>query len=260
MRVLALSDPHLAHATPGKEMDRFGEHWVRHPERIAAAWRETVREQDVVLVPGDISWAMRLEQARPDLEFLAALPGTKILLKGNHDYWWQSVGKVRAVLPERMFALQADALRVGDVAFAGTRLWDVPEVRFGDLIDWQPNADGSISAERTLDDEEQSRKVFRRELGRLRRALAQLDRGPPTRDAPCKIVLTHYPPCGPDLEPTEVTELFESHDLRHSVFGHLHAVRRDRVPAPFGEKRGIGYHLTSCDYVDFRPVLIEEVG
>src|SRR5882672_9439245 len=102
MRVFALSDPHLSFGTPGKTMDRFGPQWVDHPAKIERAWRERVGERDLVLVPGDISWAMGLEQARPDLEFLARLPGIKILGKGNHDYWWSSISKLRHALPPGM--------------------------------------------------------------------------------------------------------------------------------------------------------------
>ena len=258
MKIFALSDPHLALATPGKEMDRFGEQWVNHPQKIAAAWRECVGAQDLVLVPGDISWAMRLPEARADLEFLGSLPGRKVLVKGNHDYWWASHAKVKGVLPPGIDALQADALQVGEVLLAGTRLWDLPDTRFGPIIDWQPTDGAKISPEDEGPDTELSRKIFRREVSRLTRAL----QGLAALKAPeglLRIALTHYPPVGPDLAANEITELFETHRIRHAVFGHLHAVRQDLNPPPFGERAGVRYHLASCDYLEFRPRFIDEV-
>jgi len=255
MKVFALSDPHLSFGTPGKTMDRFGPHWVGHPRRIEEAWRERVGAEDVVLVTGDVSWAMTLEQALPDLDFLGRLPGTKVLVKGNHDYWWSTISKVRRAAPPSMRALQGDALRIGDVAIGGTRLWDVPGVSFRDWIDWRPGADGAISAERTLADEEESRRIFEREIGRLERALAAMEEA--AEGGALRIAATHYPPCGADLSPTRATELLERHGVRHSVFGHLHSVRRDREP-PFGTRGGIRYTLAACDWIDFAPLPIAE--
>jgi hypothetical protein len=257
MRVFALSDPHLSLATPGKEMDRFGAHWRRHAEQIETHWRNSVRADDLVLVPGDISWAMRLEQALADLEFLARLPGEKVLLKGNHDYWWGPISKLRSVLPASLTAIQGDAVRRGDVAIAGTRLWDDPDLSFSDLIDWDPS--GPTISPPDEAGAQQTAKIFHRELGRLERALDQLERDAAIRAAPLKIVITHYPPIGPELEPSEASRRIAGHAVEHVVFGHLHAVKRDLDPAPFGERDGITYHLTSCDYLAFRPRLIAEI-
>ena len=109
MRVFAIGDLHL----PGgddKPMNIFGDRWTGHFDKISANWRETADEDDVILIPGDISWAMQLENALPDLEAIGALPGKKILLRGNHDYWWSTVTRVRESLPEKMYALQNDAV------------------------------------------------------------------------------------------------------------------------------------------------------
>lgn len=251
MRVFALSDPHLALATAGKTMDRFGPQWVDHPTTMARAWDASVGPEDLVLVPGDISWAGDLAGAAADLAWLAERPGTKILLKGNHEHWWHAISKVRAALPEGMHALQGDAVRIGDVALCGTRLWDVPDVSYHDLIVWQGEP---ISAELTDEDAAASLKVYRRELGRLDRALDALD-----GTAPVRIVMLHYPPVGPGCEPNELSERFESAAVQHVVFGHLHSLdpaTRDRIG---GEARGVHYHLASCDFVDFAPTLVCEV-
>jgi|SoiMethySBSTD1v2_1073268.scaffolds.fasta_scaffold517208_3 predicted phosphohydrolase len=236
-------------------MDRFGAQWVGHPQKIEKAWRERVGERDLVLVPGDVSWAMTLEQARADLEFLGGLPGTKVLLKGNHDYWWSTISKVRAAAPSSVKLLQGDALRVGNVAIGGARLWDAPGLSFHDWIDWTPAPGGAISAERSIDDAAESRKIWERELGRLERSLAEMERLA-GGDA-LRIAATHYPPCGPALEPSPASERIARSGARHAVFGHLHSVRRDRG-MPFGEKDGVRYVLAACDWIDFAPILVAE--
>jgi predicted phosphohydrolase len=260
MKVFALSDPHLSFGTPGKEMDRFGPQWVGHPRKIESAWRERVGDGDLVLVPGDISWAMGLEKARPDLEFLGRLPGTKVLGKGNHDYWWSTITKVRQALPPKTFALQADAVRVGDVVVGGTRLWDIPGASFREWIDWKPEPGKPaemISAEPSAEQAAETARLWERELGRLERALAEIERL--ATGGALRIAAVHYPPCDPELRATAATRAFESSAIRHAVFGHLHSVRRDTPRAPFGERDGVRYHLASCDWIDFTPQLVAEV-
>ena len=123
--LFAIGDLHL----PGgddKPMNVFGDHWDDHFERISEDWRARVGEDDTVLIPGDISWAMQLEHAIPDLHAIGELPGKKVILKGNHEYWWSSITKVRANLPAGMKALQYDALDIGEAVVCGTRLWNLP--------------------------------------------------------------------------------------------------------------------------------------
>ena len=266
MKIFALADPHLSLATPNKSQDKFGPQWVDHARAIEQRWQEKVGEDDLVLVAGDISWAMHLENGRADLDFLGGLPGTKVLIRGNHDYWWSSLSKVRRALAPRMHALQHDAIRIGPVAICGTRLWDVPGVSFRGLIDWAPAgakepAAGS-DADRRAQEVAESEKIYRREVERLRLALAALDEiAPPgTGDGGLRIVMTHYPPCDASLNSTEVTELLEQHLVDHVVFGHIHNLRRDLSPQPFGCKGSTCYHLTACDYLDFTPKLIATVG
>ncbi len=238
-------------------MDRFGPQWVRHADVIAEHWRSLVNDDDLVLVPGDISWAIKLEQALPDLEFLGSLPGQKLLLKGNHDYWWSSLSKVRRALPESLHAVQGDACQIGPWLLGGTRLWDDPDLQFGHIIAWQGD-ESAISAAQTLEDQEQSRRIFEREMGRLHKALEHLDRLAQQAPQAGRIVVTHYPPCGPALETSRATALFEEAGIHHVVFGHLHSLRTD-LPSPlFGTLQGTTYHLASCDYIGFRPILIAE--
>ena len=120
MKLFAIGDLHL----PGgddKPMDVFGQHWEGHFERISQDWRERVTDEDVVLIPGDISWAMQLENAKPDLMAINDLPGRKIIMKGNHDYWWNTLSQVKSALPQGMEALQHNAIDAGCCVVCGTR-------------------------------------------------------------------------------------------------------------------------------------------
>lgn len=125
MKLFAIGDLHLSHSS-NKPMSIFGPNWDNHAERIAAAWRERVSDEDAVLIPGDISWAMQLDEARLDIEYIAALPGKKVIMRGNHDYWWGSISKVRDMLPCCMYALQNDTVELGSVTIAGSRGWICP--------------------------------------------------------------------------------------------------------------------------------------
>lgn len=124
----SISDLHLSFARP-KPMDIFGSRWKDHPERIAAAWRVRVRPDDVVLLAGDTSWAMKLQDALVDLEWLATLPGRKIISRGNHDYWWSSerTNRVRRALPPGIDILEASAIDIGAAVVCATRGWNAPE-------------------------------------------------------------------------------------------------------------------------------------
>jgi predicted phosphohydrolase len=118
-RVFAISDLHLPGGSDNKSMDLFGARWQAHFHQIKEDWMSRVGDEDIVLIPGDISWAMRLEDAREDLDAIGSLPGIKVLIKGNHDYWWNSISRVRAALPARMYALQNDAVWPGFLRNSG---------------------------------------------------------------------------------------------------------------------------------------------
>ena len=133
MKIYAIGDLHL----PGgddKPMEVFGTHWEGHWQKIKQDWLEKVRYEDVVLIPGDISWAMQLEHAVEDLRAVGDLPGRKIILRGNHDYWWGSITRVREALPEGMYALQNDAIELDGVVFCGSRGWTIPQGEDGPSV------------------------------------------------------------------------------------------------------------------------------
>jgi predicted phosphohydrolase len=246
MTVWALSDPHLAFGVPSKTMEAFGPLWKDYPARIEGAWRERVSSEDLVLIPGDISWAMDLKEALVDLEWIHRLPGTKVILKGNHDYWWPSSSKLVQALPPSILFVHNNALLWNEVAIGGTRLWDSSEYRFDEIIHFQKNPLEKKSAPPAPEDTE---RIFERELERLRLSLSQLNPQAKTR-----IALTHYPPIGCDLKPSRAAAILEEFKIEVCIFGHLHSVRRG-VPL-FGEARGVRYLFTSCDYLDFIPLRV----
>ncbi|MDX2005120.1 MAG: metallophosphoesterase [Meiothermus sp.] len=230
MRVFAIADIHLSKAFP-KPMNIFGAGWDPHPEAVFEEWRAVVSDDDLVIVAGDISWAMRLREAMADLGDIAALPGTKVLLRGNHDYWWPSISKLRQALPPRMHALQHDSLMIGSLAIAGTRGWDCP---------------GGYGF--TEEDE----KIYRREIERLSLSLKSVQ----GHDYEHLILALHYPPFGWQGA-TGFTELIDQYKPTCVVYGHLHGANPELLPR---EWNGVPLHFVSADVVRFRPQLVLEVG
>jgi predicted phosphohydrolase len=229
--VFAIADPHLSARDP-KPMSVFGPAWEAHPDVFFERWHATVGPSDLVLVPGDISWAMRLEAAMDDLQAIAELPGRKVLLRGNHDYWWPSIGKLRAALPAGMHAVQNDAVRVDGVVVAGTRGWVCPGSHgFG----------------------EQDEKIYRRELERLKMSLSAAEalRTPSDR----VVVMTHFPPTNAQLEPSEMTAMIEAYAPDAYLFGHVHH-GADRV---ISSLPGVPVHFVAADALDFWPAFIFDV-
>ena len=227
MRLFAIGDLHLS-GGDNKPMDVFGPQWDRHFFHISEQWREKVGEEDLVLIPGDISWAMHLEEAREDLKAIAALPGRIILCKGNHDYWWNSISRVRAILPPGMQALQFSAVDVGPAVVCGTRGWIFP------------------TEDQPLD--EANRKIFMRETQRLRMALDEAHKQSAGRPI---VVMMHYPPLLDGEKVTAFTEVMEEYRVHTVVYGHLHG---QGIQSGFtGEYHGIRYWLVSCDSIDFSP-------
>ncbi len=224
MKIFAISDLHLSTST-NKPMDIFGGQWVNYMEKIRADWQEKVTDDDIVLIGGDISWAMSIEDAKKDIETLTDLKGKKVFIKGNHDYWWSGIGKVRDMLPENFFALQNDSIKFGNVVICGSRCWSVPGA---------PDFD------------EKDRKIYLRETERLK--LSLIDANKIREDGDKLIALIHYPPFNVYREDTLFTEIFENNKVDSVIYGHLHGknVRADKLVI----KNGIKYYLTSCDKVD----------
>ena len=224
MKIYAISDFHISTNTD-KPMDVFGASWVGYLDKIKADWEEKVSAEDIVLIAGDISWAMNIEDAKPDLEFFRNLKGKKVFIKGNHDYWWSGIGKVRDVMPENCFALQNDSMKFGDVVICGSRGWSVP---------------GSP------DFDEKDEKIYLRETERFRLSLKSAENLMEEGDK--LVAMIHYPPFNVKRENSAFTDLFEEFDVHSVIYGHLHGknVRADKIVV----KNGVKYYLTSCDMVD----------
>lgn len=233
--VWALSDLHLSFGTQNKSMEVFGPLWSNYTEKIKENWTSVVGPEDLVLIAGDISWAMNKEEVMPDLEWIDRLPGTKLMIKGNHDYWWPSSSKLAEMLPPSIHFIHNNAFHWNNISFAGSRLWDTSEYSF--------------PKEGRLEAKEVDEKIFQRELVRLETSLKALD-----QTARLRIALTHYPPIGYQLQPSKASELLERYNVTICVFGHLHALEEGKPL--FGSRGPIRYILTACDYLKFHPLRI----
>ncbi len=221
MKVFAISDLHLS-TNCKKPMDVFGKSWINYFELICADWKEKVSQDDLVLLPGDFSWAMRMEDALADFDLVAKLPGKKVILRGNHDYWWNTLSQVRSSIPQGFYALQNDCLRFDDVLICGTRGWVCPD---GD----------NLSAE--------DKKIYLRENERLKLSLISMQKQRCPSDK--VIAIMHYPPFNGRYEDSDFIKQFVQADVPTVVYGHLHG--KDCRANLHMKKFGIDFYLTSCD-------------
>jgi len=233
MRWFALADLHLS-LSGDKPMDVFGPLWHDHAVRMATAWDARVGEEDVVLLPGDLSWARTLAEAADDLAWIHARPGRKVLGRGNHDAWWgKPVGKVRAALPPSCALLHHEALQIDGRVLVGARGWTSPD---------DPMAKPGDDA------------VFARELARLRLSVADADR----RLDPVlpRTAMVHFPPWLRGRPPSAVVEVLQEARVTTCVYGHLHG--EDHAVALTGTHAGIAFHFVAADAVEFAPVPIHK--
>ncbi|KAB3530457.1 metallophosphoesterase [Alkaliphilus serpentinus] len=224
MALYAIADLHLSGSSQ-KPMDIFGSHWFLHHEKIKENWLAHVTDEDTVLIAGDISWSMKLNEAIVDLDWINNLPGRKILIRGNHDYWWSSISKLNS-LYEEMHFLQNNFYTYQDYGICGSRGWICPnDYKF------------------TKDDE----KIYLREINRLKFSLEAARKHHHQK----LIVMLHYPPTNDLHEASLFTRLFEEYEVEKVIYGHLHGEE-----SYHGGLKGIvnhvEYHLVSCDYLDFK--------
>lgn len=223
MSLFVIADLHLS-LNGEKPMDVF-RGWHNYVERLEDNWRRVVQEGDTVMIAGDISWAMKLEDAVQDFQFLHSLPGEKILLKGNHDYWWSTVSKMSAFFAEKGFTtfdfLHNNCHFYGEHALCGTRGWFFEE-------DQKPH----------------NAKVLSREVGRLETSLKAAG-GKPIW------CFLHYPPLYQGYQCREILEMLEKYSVEQCCYGHLHGpVIRRRIE---GERGNTAFSLISADYLGFVP-------
>ena len=231
MNIYAISDLHMSIANP-KPMDIFGAKWANYLDNIKQDWLEKVQSEDIVLISGDISWAMTTADALKDFEYFKDLPGKKVFIRGNHDYWWKSITRLREQVPEKCYLLQNDAIKFGNVVICGSRAWLTPG-----------------SPDFTKADE----KIYLRELERLKMAFFRANE---LREENDKLLcMVHFPPFNVKRDDNEITALINNNAVNAVIYGHLHGKesRTDKLLI----KNGIPYYLTSCDLVNNKLVKIE---
>lgn len=244
MRLFAIGDTHLP-STRNKDMHRFG--WTDHPLPLQRAWDEKVGKDDVIIVAGDISWASRPHEVQEDLAWLDARPGRKVLLRGNHDYWWgDSASKLRKLFepfPTLEAFLHNCAVEIGPWLIAGTRLWTAPEA--------PPMPGGEMG------DEPANNAYVERETRRLQLSIDDaLAKEKQAKTPLTRIVAVHFPPLYANGAETAFSKTLEAFCPKKCVYGHLHG---PGIPAGFvGEHGGVDYVLASCDAAGFSPVLLDE--
>ncbi len=229
MSIYAIADLHLSFGVD-KPMDVF-KGWDNYVERIEKNWKKLVSENDTVIIPGDISWGINYKEALPDLEWINSMPGKKILIKGNHDLWWDTMSKNERVKAENSLDsiefLFNNAVEVENIAVCGTRSW---------FFDAEKSAD---------------KKVLLREVGRLERSIeSALETGKEP------VVFLHYPPITIEEECEEITATLKKYNIKRCYYGHMHS-GHIKV-ALNGENAGIKYKLISADALSFCPYLIEK--
>jgi hypothetical protein len=212
--------------------------------KIETDWRAHVTDDDIVLVPGDLSWAGTPADVEEDLAWLASLPGHKVFVKGNHDWWLpSSKKKARDLLPESVSMIQNDAIVISGIVFFGSRLWTIPGLDFPlDIVDDEEGAAPGY-------DPEKDARVLNREMERLKLSIAEADRLVAANDVHTRICLTHFPPTDFSGTQTPATDLLAKSGTDLCVFGHVHGF------ADHGQGitvNGVRYFLTSCDYLGFK--------
>ncbi len=228
MKVFAIGDLHLS-LSGEKPMDVFGPEWESHAELLERNWRGCVGADDLVLLCGDLSWAMSLEEARPALDFINSLPGVKYFIRGNHDYWCTRPGRVRESLGPSMHLVRFDADVYRGVGICGVRGWLMP---------------GHPEYEPERDD-----RHWRRARLRLQLSLDALQ----ALDWDVAAAMFHYPPCDAEHS-TDLCRMIARGGVRHCVYGHLHG--EDARGAFEGERDGVRIRCVSADHVGFCPLLL----
>ncbi len=222
MQIFCIGDLHLSlNENVGKPMDEFGEVWVNHHKNLEKHWNEVVNKDDLVVLVGDISWGLKLEEAKSDFDFIDSLPGRKVLIKGNHDLWWNGITKLNKMYKDIYF-LQNTVVELEDVVICGTRGWLCP----GDP-----------------DFKEADMKIYKREGLRLEASLKEgLKTGKKI------ITFLHFPPTNDKWQSSIFTDLFELYKVEEVYFGHLHT-KAGFKKALQGFRNGVNYKLVSYDYL-----------
>ncbi len=233
MSIYAIGDLHLSFGTD-KPMNIFGENWENYEERIKKYWNETIKEEDAVLLPGDFSWATYLKDTLQDFEYLSKLNGKKILLKGNHDYWWTTLKSMREFLKQNNFSnidfLFNSSIELEEAIIVGTRGWPFNET-------------------------DNSEKMLNRETSRLELSIKDAMQKNSNKKIIC---MMHYPPITKNMieknKKSEYLEIMKRNNIKECIYGHLHG--KSHEDAVEGNIEGINLKLVSSDYLEFKPIKI----
>lgn len=225
MALYTISDLHLGFNVE-KPMDIFGDKWRNHSDKIKKNWLSKITDDDMVLIAGDISWSLKEEDSKYDLDWIDKLPGKKIISKGNHDYWWNSISKLNSMYENTKF-LQNNFYVYEDYAICGTRGWICPG-----------------SDKFTLKDE----KIYKREIIRLKLSLDLAKK----QGFEKIIVMLHYPPTNDKFQKSDFIQIIEEYNVEKVIYGHLHGpvLKGELLNGFWGN---VEYILTSADYIDFNP-------
>ncbi len=224
MKIFAIADLHFD-SKKEKPMNIFGDNWINHEEKIMKNWKETVSDDDLVLVPGDISWAGKLDEAMDDLRKIDELPGIKIIGKGNHDYWWATSNKLDGLGLKSIKFLKNNSYEFDGVVVCGTRGWDTMEEHSED-----------VSNER----------IYSREMNRLKISLESSSKSKNTL-----IVMLHYPPFDSAGLPNEFFKILKEYEAEMCIYGHLHGEEGHKNVRE-GIIDNVSVHCVSSDYMDFK--------
>ena len=223
MSLYAIGDLHFS-TSVNKPMNIFGDNWDNHEIKIIDSWRLKVKPEDTVLVLGDTSWGINLEEAKSDLDIISELPGQKFFVKGNHDYWWTTVTNLNKLYDHCKF-MQTNFYEYGEYAICGGRGWICPnDVKF----------------------DSKDEQIYKREENRIRISLEAARKNGYEKI----IVVTHYPPTNDKLEESLFTRLYEEYKVEKVIYGHLHGRESFKMGLK-GIRNGVEYILASCDYLNF---------
>lgn len=235
MSIYGIGDLHLSfHPSVEKPMDVFGDRWKNHTEKLYEYWNDTIRENDTVIIAGDISWGLRLEEAIPDLDWIDSLNGRKVIFKGNHDLWWTSLNKVNSLyynitfVQNKSFIVEEDGRKI---AICGSRGWICP------------GTDGFNGHDQ---------KMYERETIRLEMSLEDAK----FQEADEIIGVLHYPPTNDRFHSSNFTELFHRYGVKSCIYGHLHG-REAFKNGLKGIFKDVEYNLVSLDYLNCKPIKIK---
>lgn len=240
MSLYVISDLHLStNETTNKSMEKFGTKWKDYHKKLEKNFKAIINDDDTVVIPGDISWAMTLEEARNDFKFLDSLPGTKIIGKGNHDFWWSTATKIYSFFEENEITsiklLHNNAYLLEDCIICGSRGWFYDEK--------QQKTVGEVDYEKIVAREAQRLEISLNEAIKLKEEHPNLP----------LLVFLHFPPVYAGCVCDKILDVLKNYEIENCFYGHIH--NNYTIPRQF-EYDGISFTMVAADYLNFAPMPI----